>query len=138
MQTADPVLIAGWVMLVAATIGMVFLHRNRFLSLILIGIVGLMVSIGFVFLSAPDLAMTQFTVEVVTIILLLLALNFLPNSTPVESTVLRRVRDVGVAVAGGLASFGMAYHYLLRDPVRPRSRNSILPIPTKAAAAPMS
>jgi multicomponent K+:H+ antiporter subunit A len=117
LQTADPVLISGWGMLVAATIGMVFLHRNRFLSLILMGIVGLMVSIGFVFLSAPDLAMTQFTVEVVTIILLLLALNFIPNSTPVESTVLRRVRDVGVAVAGGLAAFGMAYHFMLRDPV---------------------
>ena len=117
VQTPSPVLISGWAMLVAATVGMVFMHRNRFLSLILIGIVGLMVSIGFVFLSAPDLAMTQFTVEVVTIILMLLALNFLPNSTPVESTVLRRVRDVGVAIAGGLASFALAYHYLLRDPI---------------------
>ncbi|MEL6841473.1 MAG: hydrogen gas-evolving membrane-bound hydrogenase subunit E, partial [Pseudomonadota bacterium] len=116
-QTADPVLISGWGMLVAATIGMVFLHRNRFLSLILMGIVGLMVSIGFVFLSAPDLAMTQFTVEVVTIILLLLALNFLPKHTPVESTVLRRMRDAGVAIAGGLVSFAMAYHFMLRDPV---------------------
>ncbi|SFR39346.1 monovalent cation/H+ antiporter subunit A [Litoreibacter janthinus] len=117
LQSTNPVQIAGWGMLVAATIGMVFLHRNRFASLILIGIVGLMVSIGFAFLSAPDLAMTQFTVEVVTIILMLLALNFLPNRTPIESSVLRRVRDAGLAIAGGLASFAMAYHYMLRDPV---------------------
>ena len=117
MQAAGPVLIAGWLMLVAATAGMVFMHRNRFLSLILMGIVGLMVSIGFVFLSAPDLAMTQFTVEVVTIILMLLALNFLPNRTPVESSVLRRMRDAGLAIAGGLATFALAYHYLLRDAV---------------------
>ena len=117
IQPAGAVPIAGWLMLVAATIGMVFLHRNRLLSLILIGIVGLMVSIGFVFFSAPDLAMTQFTVEVVTIILLLLALNFLPNRTPVESTVLRRVRDCGVAIAGGLGTFALSYHYLLRDAV---------------------
>ncbi len=117
LQKTGPVLIAGWAMLVAATVGMVFLHRNRFLSLILIGIVGLMVSIGFVFLSAPDLAMTQFTVEVVTIILMLLALNFLPNRTPIESTVLRRLRDAAVAIGGGLASFALAYYYLLRDPV---------------------
>ncbi|MFT5346017.1 MAG: multicomponent K+:H+ antiporter subunit A [Dinoroseobacter sp.] len=116
-RPAGPVLIAGWFMLVAATAGMVFMHRNRFLSLILIGIVGLMVSIGFVFFSAPDLAMTQFTVEVVTIILMLLALNFLPKHTPVESSVLRRVRDAGIAIAGGLASFGLAYHYLLRDAI---------------------
>jgi len=90
LQPASPVLIAGWLMLVAATVGMVLMHRNRLLSLILIGIVGLMVSVGFVFFSAPDLAMTQFTVEVVTIILLLLALN---------------------------STFGLAYHYLLRDAV---------------------
>ncbi len=117
MQAAGPVPIAGWLMLMAATGALVLMHRNRLLSLILIGIVGLMVSIGFVYFSAPDLAMTQFTVEVVTIILLLLALNFLPNRTPVESTVLRRVRDVGVAAAGGLATFALAYYYLLRDPV---------------------
>jgi len=117
MQPADPVVVGGWLMLVAATAGLVLMHRNRFLSLMLIGIVGLMVSIGFVFFSAPDLAMTQFTVEVVTIILLLLALNFLPNTTPVESSVLRRVRDTGVAIVGGLAAFALSYHYLLRDAV---------------------
>jgi multicomponent K+:H+ antiporter subunit A len=78
-----------------------------------------MVSVGFVYLSAPDLAMTQFTVEVVTIILLLLALNFLPNQTPVESTTLRRTRDAVVSVAAGLATFGLAYHYLLRDFIDP-------------------
>ncbi len=117
LQPAGEVAIAGWLMLVAATVGMVFLHRNRLLSLILIGIVGLIVSIGFVFFSAPDLAMTQITVEVVTIILMLLALNFLPNQTPIESTVLRRLRDGVIAVAGGLATMGLAYHYLLREAV---------------------
>ena len=117
LQAAGPVPIAGWAMLVAATGALVFLHRNRFLALMLIGIVGLMVSVGFVYLSAPDLAMTQFTVEVVTIILLLLALNFLPNRTPVESTPLRRIRDSGIAVVSGIAAFGMAYHYMLRDAV---------------------
>ncbi|MEM7718627.1 MAG: monovalent cation/H+ antiporter subunit A, partial [Pseudomonadota bacterium] len=117
LQTPGPVPIAGWAMLVAATAALLFLHRNRFLALILVGIVGLMVSVGFVYLSAPDLAMTQFTVEVVTIILLLLALNFLPNHTPIESTPLRRIRDSGVAIAAGLAAFAMAYHYMLRDAV---------------------
>lgn len=104
-------------MLVAATCGLVFLHRNRLLSLILIGIVGLMVSIGFILFSAPDLAMTQITVEVVTIILLLLALNFLPNRTPVESSVLLRTRDAGIAILGGLATMGLAYYFLMRDAI---------------------
>ncbi|MFQ6551739.1 monovalent cation/H+ antiporter subunit A [Aestuariibius insulae] len=119
MQAAGPVEVAAWLMLVAATCGLVFLHRNRLLSLILIGIVGLMVSVGFVFFSAPDLALTQFTVEVVTIILLLLALNFLPNRTPKESSILRRTRDGAIAVAGGLATMALSYHYLLRDSIAP-------------------
>ncbi|SMY07145.1 monovalent cation/H+ antiporter subunit A [Flavimaricola marinus] len=118
-QVASPVQIAGWAMLVAATLGLVLLHRNRLLSLVLIGIVGLVVSVGFVFFSAPDLAMTQLTVEVVTIILLLLALNFLPNRTPIESTVLRRTRDAVLAVAAGVATMALSYHYLLRDTISP-------------------
>ncbi|PVA09267.1 monovalent cation/H+ antiporter subunit A [Pelagivirga sediminicola] len=117
MMPLDAIAIAAWLMLAAATLSLVFLHRNRLLSLILLGIVGLIVSIGFVYFSAPDLALTQFTVEVVTTILMLLALNFLPNTTPVESTVLRRTRDAVVAVAGGLGAMAIAYHYLLRDPV---------------------
>jgi multicomponent K+:H+ antiporter subunit A len=117
MQPVGPIEIAGWIMLVAATLAMMFLHRNRLLSLVLIGIIGLMVSVGFVFFSAPDLAMTQVTVEVVTTILLLLALNFLPNETPIESTILRRMRDVSLAVAGGVATMALSYHYLLRDAV---------------------
>lgn len=119
IQPASPVMIGGWIMLVAATCALVFLHRHRLLSLILIGIVGLMVSIGFVFFSAPDLAMTQITVEVVTIILLLLALNFLPNRTPKESTVLMRTRDGAIAIIAGLATMGLSFHYLLRDSIAP-------------------
>ncbi|MCF2905535.1 monovalent cation/H+ antiporter subunit A [Octadecabacter sp. CECT 8868] len=117
VQPVGWVEIACWIMLVAATIGLAAMHHNRLLALILIGIVGLMVSIAFIFLSAPDLAMTQITVEVVTIILLLLALNFLPNQTPIESSFLRRGRDVVVAGAAGLSTMALTYHYLLRDAV---------------------
>lgn len=117
MQPVTPVLVGGWMMLVAATCALVFFHRNRLFSLILIGIVGLMVSIGFVFFSAPDLAMTQITVEVVTIILLLLALNFLPNRTPVESPLWLRIRDGAIGVVAGIAVMGLSLHYLLRDSV---------------------
>jgi len=114
-----PVELVGWLALVAATLGLVALHRNRLLALILMGLVGLVVSIGFVYFSAPDLAMTQITVEVVTIILLLLALNFLPNRTPIESTFLRRFRDGSVAVVAGIGAAVFSYHLLLRDAVLP-------------------
>ncbi len=117
MLPIGPISMAAWLMLAAATLALVFLHRNRLLSLILLGIVGLFVSIGFVYFSAPDLAMTQITVEVVTTILMLLALNFLPNRTPIESTILRRTRDAAIAIAGGLGAMWLSYYYLLRDPV---------------------
>ena len=117
MQPMGAVSVAGWIMLVAASLGLAVLHRSRLLSLVLIGIVGLMVSMGFVFFSAPDLAMTQITVEVVTLVLLLLALNFLPNRTPVESPTLLRLRDAAIALAAGLAAAVLTFHYLLRDTV---------------------
>ena len=115
----NEVALAGWLMLVTATAAIVVFHRNRLFALILMGIIGLMVSIGFALFSAPDLAMTQISVEVVTIILLLLALNFLPDETPRESSGLRRLRDGTVAVVGGLMTAGLSYHLLLRDFVEP-------------------
>ena len=105
----------GWGLLVVATGCILALHRNRFLSLILIGIVGLIVSLSFNYLSAPDLALTQISVEVVTIILMLLALNFMPKDTPVETPALTRLRDGGIAVAAGLGIAALAYAMLMRD-----------------------
>jgi multicomponent K+:H+ antiporter subunit A len=108
-------IIAGWTLLVVATISVVLLHRRRFEALVLIGVIGLMISSGFVFLSAPDLALTQISVETVTIMLLLLALHFLPKETPVESSPALRLRDAGVAVAAGLGVAALSYGFLLRD-----------------------
>jgi multicomponent K+:H+ antiporter subunit A len=109
------VVLVGWLMLVACAVLVAVLHRQRLLSLVLIGIVGLMVSVGFVYLSAPDLALTQITVEVVTIVLLLLALNFLPKTTPKESSPMRRARDIGVAAVAGLGAGALAFALMSRD-----------------------
>ncbi len=107
----------GWLALILATAFLVIKHRNRLLALILMGIVGTVVSVGFAFFSAPDLAMTQISVEVVTIILLLLALNFLPDTTPSESSLGKKLRDGIIALAGGAATFVFSYHLLLREAV---------------------
>ncbi len=109
------VIAVGWVLLVAATIAVVSMHRYRFSALVLIGIIGLMISAGFVYLSAPDLALTQISVETVTIMLLLLALHFLPKSTPKESPAALRVRDAVIALAAGAGVAALAYAFLLRD-----------------------
>ncbi|MGZ9811587.1 monovalent cation/H+ antiporter subunit A [Pseudoroseicyclus sp. H15] len=105
----------GWVLMLAATLGVVLLHRRRFLALIVISICGLMVSIGFVYLSAPDLALTQITVETVTILLLLLALHYLPKTTPADSSVGLRVRDGIIGIAAGAGVGALAYTFMRRD-----------------------
>ena len=112
---AGPVPIAAWVLLVTGSLLLLLVHRQRFVSLVVISIVGLVVALAFVYASAPDLALTQLTVEVVTIILLLLALNFLPKETPVESGAARRLRDGVVAVVAGLGVAALAWVMMTRN-----------------------
>ena len=104
LLAVEAVPLIGWLLIVVATLSIVVLHHNRLLALVLIGINGLMVSVAFVYFSAPDLALTQATVEVVTMILLLLALNFLPKTTERDSTVARKWRDGALAVLVGLGA----------------------------------
>lgn len=110
-----PLVWVGWLSLIAATWLVVSQHRNRFRSLVFISIIGLVISGGFVYLSAPDLALTQISVETVTIMLLLLALYFLPKDTPAESSNGKRLRDAVVAIAGGGAVAALAMAFLTRD-----------------------
>ncbi|TDK29945.1 monovalent cation/H+ antiporter subunit A [Luteimonas terrae] len=101
----QPLPVVGWVLwavLVAATIGTVVVHGKRLTALIVIGAVGLAVSLIFVHLSAPDLALTQLLVEMVTIALMMMALNYLPKQSKVSRRPLRKARDIAIAgVAGG-------------------------------------
>ncbi len=110
-----PLVWVGWLSLIVATLLVVTQHHRRFRSLVFISIIGLMISGGFVYLSAPDLALTQISVETVTIMLLLLALYFLPKETPAESSNGKRLRDAVVAIAGGGAVAALAMAFLTRD-----------------------
>ncbi|NMG48919.1 monovalent cation/H+ antiporter subunit A [Azoarcus communis] len=112
---ATPVAVAAWLLLVGACVSVVLQHHQRLQALLTVGVVGLMVSIGFVYLSAPDLALTQISVEVVTVILMLLALNFLPKHTPAEPGRGRHLRDGLLAVGAGLGVGAAAWAVLTRD-----------------------
>ncbi|MDX8348309.1 monovalent cation/H+ antiporter subunit A [Cognatiyoonia sp. IB215446] len=115
MLPVAPVIAVGWVMLIVATISVVIMHHHRFRALVLIGIIGLSISAGFAYLSAPDLALTQISVETVTIMLLLLALHFMPKVTPKESPLGLKLRDAVIAVAAGGGVAALAYAFLMRD-----------------------
>lgn len=104
----------GTGLLIIGAIATVIWHRIRMVSLLMLSIVGLMVSVAFTRFSAPDLALTQLTVEVATIILLMLALFFLPQSTPRESSSLRILRDVVISSTVGVIIASICYALLTR------------------------
>lgn len=105
----DPVSLVAIAILTLGTLFTLIWHRRRMLALLSTSVVGLIVSLIFVRFSAPDLALTQLAVEVVTIILLMLALFFLPQYTPKESSPRRVARDLGVAALFGGIIATLAY-----------------------------
>jgi multicomponent K+:H+ antiporter subunit A len=84
-----------------------------------------MTCMTFVWFSAPDLALTQLIVEVVTLVLLLLGLRWLPprdRSLDQETVSLqvrvraqgRRLRDLVIAICAGIGITGLSYAVLTR------------------------
>lgn len=95
--------IVGAIIVVLAAIGTAAFHHQRLTSLMMLSVVGLMVSLIFIHFSAPDLAMTQLVVEVVSIILMILALFFMPQRIPKASSGGRVARDILLAgFVGGI------------------------------------
>jgi len=90
---------------------------HRVVALILLGTAGLVTCVSFVWLSAPDVALTQIVVESVTTVLLLLGLRWLPKrvgpagSDKADGRIRwHRVRDFSIAlfVGVGLATLALA------------------------------
>jgi multicomponent K+:H+ antiporter subunit A len=107
--------IAGWLALLFACALILRRHHDRLAALIITSIVGLVVSLAFVQFSAPDLALTQISVEVVTTILLLLAINLLPRMTPDELSLRAKVSAGGLALVGGAGVAALTYAVLTRS-----------------------
>ncbi len=79
VQPVDPVFVLMWLIGGACAIGAAYQAKyHRFVALLLMGGAGLVCCLTFVWLSAPDLALTQLLVEIVTTVLLLLGLRWLP------------------------------------------------------------
>ncbi|MHA6194148.1 monovalent cation/H+ antiporter subunit A [Pseudomonas wadenswilerensis] len=108
-----------WLIAIACAIGAAWQAKyHRLAALIMVGVCGLMTCITFVWFSAPDLALTQLVVEVVTTVLILLGLRWLPRRiegvSPLagsqERARLRRLRDLvlAVLVGGGMALLSYA------------------------------
>lgn len=109
-QPIDMVSMVGAMVLIIAAFATATMHRNRFVMLMMLSVVGLMVSLSFAHFSAPDLAMTQLVVEVVSIILMILALFFMPQKTARASSGHRVFRDIIIAsfIGGIVATLNFA------------------------------
>ncbi|SNS02312.1 multisubunit potassium/proton antiporter, PhaA subunit /multisubunit potassium/proton antiporter, PhaB subunit [Methylobacillus rhizosphaerae] len=115
MLPVDPMSAMVAIIMMVAAVSTVIMHQQRFTSLVLVSAVGLGVALTFVKFSAPDLALTQLAVEFITAVLLLLALFFLPQTTPDEQDRLRQGRDVAIALVAGIGIAALSYAVLTRD-----------------------
>jgi multicomponent K+:H+ antiporter subunit A len=104
-----------WGLLLLACGWLALRHHDRFQSVVVAGVIGLVTALTFVSLSAPDLALTQLTVEVVATVLLLMGLALLPRQTPHESSAGRKLRDAVLALGGGGGLAWLAWVMLTRD-----------------------
>ncbi|HEY0681851.1 MAG TPA: monovalent cation/H+ antiporter subunit A [Steroidobacter sp.] len=122
-----------WLVGAACAIGAAMQAKfHRLAALIMVGCAGLVTSLTFAWFSAPDLALTQVSVEVVTTVLLLLGLRWMPKRLPLEllnrdrpRARARRVRDVTLAILAGAGMAALAYAVLMR-PAGPGIRDFIV------------
>ncbi|MFN2204210.1 MAG: hydrogen gas-evolving membrane-bound hydrogenase subunit E [Caldilineaceae bacterium] len=84
--------------------------RTRLTAIISIGVVGITVTLFFVFFGAPDLALTQLLVDILTVVLLILVFYRIPpQSIPALSSSIK-LRNAVVSVSvGGLGAFLVLY-----------------------------
>jgi multicomponent K+:H+ antiporter subunit A len=118
----DPALALAWVAGAACALGAAaYAKFHRLVALVLASGAGLVVCLTFVWMSAPDLALTQLLVEVVTTVLLLLGLRWLPKRIPFAWTAAgaraaapRRARDLALAAASGCGLAALSYAVMTR------------------------
>ncbi|MBL8796248.1 MAG: putative monovalent cation/H+ antiporter subunit A [Planctomycetia bacterium] len=97
---------AGLALLILLATAAAVLARSRLAAIAALGVVGYSVALVFVLFGAPDVAMTQFLVETLTVILFVLVFYHLPESPAVSHT-LARLRDALLAAAVGVLMTGL-------------------------------
>src|SRR5690606_30235574 len=117
-ENPEPLFVFAWIIGCACAVVAAWQAKyHRLAALALVGGTGIVTCLTFLWLSAPDLALTQLMVETVTTILILLGLRWLPPRLPprylnmiVPSRVwIRRSRDLVIAVVAGVGMAGLSY-----------------------------
>ncbi|CAH1652696.1 putative K(+)/H(+) antiporter subunit A/B [Hyphomicrobiales bacterium] len=125
----DPSFVLLWIVGGGCALGAAYQAKyHRLAAVIIMGGAGLATCITFAWLSAPDLALTQLLVEIVTTVLLLLGLRWLPqrleDTGPISfGARLRRMRDLIIAIVGGAGLAAVAYAVMTRPQLNSISNN---------------
>ena len=114
LTPVDPLTALGLLVMAGAALLTMGFHRQRLTALLMLSVVGLIVAMVFARFSAPDLALTQLVVEVVTILLMLLVVYFLPAKAPAESSSLLHLRDFSIAASCGVLMAVLTFAVLTR------------------------
>ncbi|MDQ3190960.1 MAG: putative monovalent cation/H+ antiporter subunit A [Bacteroidota bacterium] len=94
--------------IVIATIAVV-VTKSRLMAVASLGLAGYGLALIFVLFGAPDIAMTQFTIDTLTVILFVLILYKLPQFSTMSSYIVR-VRDMIIAlITGTIITFIILY-----------------------------
>jgi multicomponent K+:H+ antiporter subunit A len=119
--SASPAFVLLWFIGAVCAVGAAVMAKfHRLVAITLMGGAGLVTCVTFVWFSAPDLALTQIVVEVVTTTLFLLGLRWLPmRIEEIRDRVTlrdraRRARDLLLAIGAGTGLAALSYALLTR------------------------
>jgi multicomponent K+:H+ antiporter subunit A len=119
--SASPAFVLLWAIGAVCAVGAAVMAKfHRLAAITLMGGAGLVTCVTFLWFSAPDLALTQIVVEVVTTTLFLLGLRWLPmRIQEIRARVttrdrVRRTRDLLLAVCAGGGLAALSYAMLTR------------------------
>ncbi len=93
--------------------------RTRLNAIVSIGVVGLTVTVFFVFFSAPDLALTQLLVDILTVVLLVLVFYRIPPATLPPIRFRTWLRNLAVSFGAGALGFFLVL-FTIGEPFSPR------------------
>ena len=122
----SPMFALLWLVGIGSAIGATWQAKyHRLTALALMSVAGLVTVVTFAWFSAPDLALTQLSVEAVTTVLILLGLRWLPKRSEAVDrrlplrvrlrTSARRGRDLAVALLAGGGMAALSYAVMTRD-----------------------
>jgi multicomponent K+:H+ antiporter subunit A len=117
----DPAFLLIWLAGIACALGAAYQAKyHRLVALALVGSAGLVTCLTFLWFSAPDLALTQLLVEIVTTVLILLGLRWLPQRSEFAiaddnmAARVRRFTDAAIATIAGTGLCLIAYAVMTR------------------------